>query len=188
MKRTLTTLIATLFAATAYAAPETYMIEPSHSMPRFEYSHFGYSMQLSRFDKISGTITLDRAKHKGSVDVTIDAKSVNTGSALFNEHIQAADFFDTEMFPTITYKSDKVKFDGDKVVSVEGKLTIKDITKPVTLTVNSFLCMPHPMVKKEACGVTATAKVKRSDFDMAKNVPYVGDEVTLTLPVEAIKQ
>ncbi len=188
MKRTLATLIAAFVSVAAYAAPETYMIEPSHSMPRFEYSHFGYSIQLSRFDKVSGSITLDRAKKKGSVDVTIDAKSVNTGSALFNEHIQAADFFDTEMFPTITFKSNKVKFKGDKVASVEGELTVKGITKPVTLKVNSFMCMPHPMVKKEACGVTATAKIKRSDFDMAKNVPYVGDEVTLTIPVEAIKQ
>jgi polyisoprenoid-binding protein YceI len=188
MKRTLTTLIATLFAASAYAAPETYMIEPSHSMPRFEYSHFGYSLQLSRFDKISGSVTLDREKHKGAVDVTIDAKSVNTGYALFNEHIQAEDLFDTGKYPVITYKSNKVKFDGEKVVSVEGDLTIKGITHPVTLSVNSFLCMPHPMVKKEACGVTATAKVKRSDFGMAKHVPYVGDEVVLTLPVEAIKQ
>ena len=188
MKRTLTTLIATLFTAAAYAAPETYMIEPTHSMPRFEYNHLGYSIQLSRFDKISGSIALDRAKKTGSVDVTIDAKSVNTGSALFNEHIQAADFFDTEMFPTITYKSSKVRFKGEQPVSVEGELTIKGITKPVTLTIKSFHCMPHPMVKKEACGATATTKVNRSDFDMAKNVPYVGDEVTLTLPVEAIKQ
>ena len=188
MKRTLTTLIATLFAATAYAAPETYMIEPTHTLPRFEYSHFGYSIQLSRFDKTSGTITLDRAKKTGSVDVTIDAKSVNTGVPIFNEHIQAADFFDTEMFPTITFKSSKIKFKGDQPVSVAGELTIKDISKPVTLTINSFHCMPHPMVKKEACGATATAKVKRSDFDMAKHVPYVGDEVTLTIPVEAIKQ
>ncbi len=188
MKKTLATLIAACLSAAAYAAPETYMIEPSHSMPRFEYSHFGYSVQLSRFDKISGTITLDRAKKTGSVDVTIDAKSVNTGYALFNEHIQAADFFDTEKFPTITYKSSKVKFDGDKVVAVEGELTAKGITKPVTLTVNSFLCMPHPMLKKDACGATATAKIKRSDFDMGKHAPYVGDEVTLTLPVEAIKQ
>ncbi|MBI5007115.1 MAG: polyisoprenoid-binding protein [Nitrosomonadales bacterium] len=188
MKRTIATLIASLLSAAAYAAPETYVIEPTHTLPRFEYSHFGYSVQLSRFDKTSGTITLDRAKKSGVVDVTIDAKSVNTGVALFNEHIQAADFFDTEMFPTITYKSSKVKFDGDKVVAVEGDLTIKDISKPVTLTVVSFLCMPHPMVKKEACGATATAKVKRSDFNMSKNVPYVGDEVTLTIPVEAIKQ
>lgn len=180
--------VVALISSAAYAAPETYVIEPSHTLPRFEYSHFGYSIQLSRFDKTSGTITLDRANKTGSVDVVIDAKSVNTGYALFNQHIQEADFFDTEMFPTITYKSSKLKFDGDKLVAVEGNLTIKDITKPVTLTVNSFLCMPHPMVKKDACGATATAKVKRSDFNMGKHAPYVGDEVTLTIPVEAIKK
>jgi polyisoprenoid-binding protein YceI len=188
MNRYIAMMIAATLSSTAYAAPETYVIEPSHTLPRFEYSHFGYSIQLSRFDKTSGTITLDRAKKSGLIDVTIDAKSVNTGSTLFNGHIQEADFFDTEMYPTITYKSSKLKFDGDKVVAVEGTLTIKDISKPVTLTVNSFLCMPHPMMKKDACGATATAKVKRSDFNMSKNVPYVGDEVTLTIPVEAIKQ
>jgi polyisoprenoid-binding protein YceI len=188
MKKLIAFTIVTLISSAAYAAPETYVIEPSHTLPRFEYSHFGYSIQLSRFDKTSGTITLDRANKTGSVDVVIDAKSVNTGYALFNQHIQEADFFDTEMFPTITYKSTKLKFDGDKLVAVEGNLTIKDIAKPVTLTVNSFLCMPHPMVKKDACGATATAKVKRSDFNMGKHAPYVGDEVTLTIPVEAIKQ
>jgi len=188
MKRTITTLIAAFLSTAAYAAPETYTIEPNHTLPRFEYSHFGYSVQLSRFDKTSGTITLDRAKKTGSVDVTIDAKSVNTGVALFNGHIQEADYFDTAMFPTITYKSNKLKFDGDKVVAVEGTLTIKDISKPVTLTVNSFLCMPHPMLKKDACGATATAKVKRSDFNMAKHTPYVSDEVSLSIPVESIKE
>ncbi|MDH2916755.1 MAG: YceI family protein [Gallionella sp.] len=188
MKRLIALTLAAAVSSVAYAEPETYAIEPTHSMPRFEYSHLGYSIQLSRFDKISGTITVDRIKRTGAVDVVIDAKSVNTGSALFNEHIQAADLFDTEMFPTITYKSKKVKFDGDKVISVEGDLTVKGVTKPVTLTVTSFLCMPHPMVKKEACGATATAKIKRSDFGVSKGVPYVGDEVTLTLPVESIKQ
>lgn len=188
MKKILALALATTLSSFAYAAPETYVIDPSHSLPRFEYSHFGYSIQLSRFDKTTGTITLDRAKKKGSVDVAIDAKSVNTGSALFNEHIQASDFFDTAMFPTITYKSSKVHFEGDKVAAVDGDLTIKGITKPVKLTVSSFLCMPHPMVKKDACGATATAKVKRSDFNMSKHAPYVGDEVTLTIPVEAIKQ
>lgn len=188
MKKLVVFTLASLLSSVTFAATETYMIEPSHSMPRFEYSHFGYSLQLSRFDSISGKITLDRKAKTGTVDVTIDAKSVNTGSTLFNGHIQAADFFDTEMFPTITYKSNKVKFDGDKVVSVEGDLTVKGVTKPVTLTLNSFLCMPHPMMKKEACGATATAIVKRSDFNMGKYAPYVGDEVTLTIPVESIKQ
>ncbi len=188
MKKLAALTLATLLSSVAYAAPETYVIEPTHSMPRFEYSHFGYSLQLSRFDTTSGNITLDRNAKSGSIDVSIDAKSVNTGSTLFNGHIQGEDFLDTAKYPTITFSSNKLKFDGDKVVSVDGNLTIKGITKPVTLTVNSFLCMPHPMMKKEACGATATAMVKRSDFNMGKYAPYVGDDVTLTIPVEAVKQ
>ncbi|MCX7192048.1 MAG: YceI family protein [Proteobacteria bacterium] len=188
MKKIIALAITASFSAAVFAAPETYVIDSNHSMPRFEYSHFGYSVQQSRFDSAKGTITIDRAAKTGSVDVTIDAKSVNTGSSVFNGHIQGEDFFNTEKYPTITYKSDKLKFDGDKLVAVEGNLTIKGVTKPVTLTVNSTLCMPHPMVKKDACGATATAKVKRSDFNMGKNAPYVSDEVTLTIPVESIKQ
>lgn len=188
MKKTRTILIATLFSAAAHAAPETYVIEPTHTLPRFEYSHFGYSTQLSRFDKTSGTIVLDRAARKGSVDVVIDATSVNTGYALFNQHIQAGDYFDTEMFPTITFKSDQMKFKEDQPVAVSGELTVKGVTRPVTLTITSFHCMPHPMAKKDACGANATATIKRSDFNMGKNVPYVSDEVKLTIPVEAIKR
>ena len=168
-------LVALAFAASlssvAFAAPETYVIDTNHTKPRFEYSHFGYSTQLSRFDTTTGTITIDRAAKTGSVDVTIDAKSVDTGYPLFNGHIQGEDFFDTAKYPTITFKSDKMKFDGDKLVAVEGNLTIKGITKPVTLTVTSFMCMPHPMMKKDACGANATVQVKRSDFNMAKYVP-----------------
>jgi len=188
MKKLIAMMIAASFASAAYAAPATYKIDTKHSMPRFEYSHFGYSVQLSRFDNTTGTITLDRAAKTGSVDVTIDAKSVNTGSSLFNGHIQGKDFFDTAEYPTITFKSNHLKFEGDKVVSVDGNLTVKGITKPVTLTLNSFLCMPHPMLKKEACGATATTVIKRSDFNMGKYAPYVGDEVTLTIPVESVKQ
>lgn len=188
MNKLVTLMIAATLSSAAYAAPETYVIDTNHSMPRFEYSHLGYSLQLSRFDMVSGKITLDRAAKTGSVDVTIDAKSVNTGSTLFNGHIQGEDFFDTAKYPTITFKSNKVNFDGEKVASVDGDLTIKGVTKPVTLTVNSFLCMPHPMLKKDACGATATTKVKRTDFNMGKYAPYVSDEVTLTIPVEAVKQ
>lgn len=172
----------------AAAASETYVVEPTHTLPKFSYSHFGYSTQSSVFTKTSGKITLDRAAKKGSVNITIDAKSVQTGVPLFNEHIQAADFFDTAMFDTITFVSDKMSFNGDKPASVDGKLTIKGVTKPVTLKITSFHCMPHPMVKKDACGANAEAVVKRSDFNMGKHVPYVSDEVTLTIPVEAIKE
>jgi len=172
----------------AVAAPETYVMDGSHTFPRFSYSHFGYSTQLSHFDKTSGKIVIDKAAKSGSVDVTIDMKSVNTGSALFNSHIQGEDFLDTAKFPTATYKSTKVNFDGDKVVSVDGNLTIKGITKPVTLSITSFQCMPHPMLKKDACGANATAVIKRSEFNAGKYAPYVGDDVTLTIAVEAIKE
>ncbi|TRZ91428.1 MAG: polyisoprenoid-binding protein [Rhodocyclaceae bacterium] len=183
---TLSTLSA--FSVAALAAPETFNIDPAHTAPRFEYNHFGYSNQMHRFDRTSGKIVLDRAAHSGSVDVSIDAKSVNTGFALLNGHIQGADFFDTEKYPVITFKSTAVKFDGDKPVAVEGNLTIKGVTKPVTLTVTSFNAMPHPMNKKDAIGANAVAKIKRSDFNMGKNVPYVGDDVTLSIAVEAMKE
>ena len=187
MKKT-TILAFAALSTTAMAAPETYVVEGSHTMPRFEYSHFGYSTQMSRFDKTSGTITIDRAEKTGALDITIDATSINTGYALFNQHIQDKDFLDTTNFPTITFQSKKFFFDGDKLSTVAGNLTIKGISQPVTLTLSSFLCMPHPMVKREACGATATTTVKRSDFNMGKHAPYVSDEISLTIPVEAIKQ
>jgi len=188
MKKTLPIAFAVILSTTVIAAPETFIIEGSHTMPRFEYSHFGYSTQQSRFDKTSGEITIDRAAKTGTLDITIDATSINTGYALFNQHIQDKDFLDTANFPTITFKSEDLIFVDDQLSAVNGKLTIKGISQPVTLTLSSFLCMPHPMLKREACGATATTTVKRSDFNMGKHAPYVSDEVLLTIPVEAIKQ
>lgn len=187
MKKLILSLALASFAGSVCAAPETFNLDPNHSSPRFEYNHFGYSNQLHSFDKISGKIVFDREAKTGSVDIVIDAKSVNTGYALFNEHIQGADFFDTVQYPTITFKSTAVKFEGDKPVAVEGNLTVKGVTKPVTLMVTSFQEMPHPMLKKDAIGANATVKIKRSDFNMGKYAPYVSDEVTISLPVEAIK-
>ncbi len=179
--------VAATLSSAAFAAPETYPIDGTHTSPRFEYSHFGYSTQISRFDKTSGTIVIDKAAKTGSVDVSIDATSVNTGYPLFNQHIQGEDFFDTAKYPTITYKSSSLKFEGDKLVAVEGNLTVKGVTKPVTLKVSSFHCMPHPMLKKDACGANATATIKRSEFNAGKYAPYVGDDVTLSIAVEAYK-
>ena len=184
----LATAIATSLSASALAAPETFAIDGTHTFPRFSYSHFGYSKQLSRFNKTTGKIILDKEAKTGSVDVTIDMKSVDTGYDVFNSHIQGEDFLDTEKYPTATFKSTKVRFDGDKPVAVEGNLTIKGVTKSLTLTIDSFQLMPHPMLKKDAVGANASAKIKRSDFNAGKYAPYVGDEVTLDIGVEAIKE
>jgi len=188
MKKIVALLIAAGVSMAASAATETYVSDPTHTFSRFSYSHFGYSIQESRFDKTSATVTLDRAAYTGSVEATIDTTSVSTGSSVFNGHIQGEDFLDTKKFPTATYKSTKFNFDGDKLVSVDGNLTLKGVTKPVTLTVTGFQCMPHPIVKKDACGASATATIKRTEFNAGKYAPYVGDDVTLTFAIEAVKQ
>lgn len=175
------------FSAATLAEPETFTIDPSHTYPYFEYNHFGYSNQRHRFEKTSGSIVLDRSAKTGSADVSIDAESVATGSRLFDRIIQGPDFFDTANHPTITFKSSSVKFDGDKPVAIEGTLTIKGVTKPVSLTVTHFHSMPHPMLKKDALGANAVARIRRSEFNMGKYVPDVSDEVTLAIAVEAIK-
>ena len=175
-------------AIPALAAPDTYVLDANHTFPRFSYSHFGYSTQLSRFDKTTGKIVFDKVAKTGSVDIVIDTKSVDTGSPIFNEHIQAEDFLDTARYPTATFKSTRVIFSGDKPVAIEGNLTLKGVTKAVKLDVTSFQAMPHPMMKKDAIGANATVTVKRSDFNAGKYAPNVGDDVRIDIAVEAIKE
>lgn len=188
MKKISTILALVAISASAYAAPETYGIDGAHTFPRFSYSHLGFSTQISKFDKTIGTIVLDKVAKTGYVDVTIDMKSVNTGFSLFNEHIQGVDFLDTAKYPTANFKSIQVVFVGDKPSEIHGDLTIKGVTKHVTLKVNNFLAMPHPMLKKDAIGADASVVIKRSDFNAGKFAPNVGDDVTINISLEAIKQ
>ncbi len=184
----LATALFAALAGSAIAAPVTYAVDGSHTFPRFSYSHFGYSTQLSSFKNTSGKVVFDAEAKTGSVDISIDTKSVNTGFEDFNGHIQGEDFLDTAKFPTATFKSTKVVFEGDKPKSIEGHLTIKGVTKPVTLTVTSFQAMPHPMMKKPALGANAFTTIKRSEFNAGKFAPYVGDEVRIDIAIEAIAQ
>jgi polyisoprenoid-binding protein YceI len=171
-------------ASAAFAAPTTFAPDANHTYVRFSYSHMGFSTQESRFDKVTGTVTFDPVAKTGTVDISIDTKSVDTGSELFNGHIQATDFLDTADFGTATFKSTSVKFSGDSPVSIEGNLTLKGVTKPVTLTVTSFKHGQN-MMKKDAIGADATTQIKRSDFNMSKYTPMVSDDVTLTIALEA---
>lgn len=180
-------LIVSAAATSVFAAPETYAIDPTHTFPNFSYSHFGLTTQISKFEKTTGTVTLDKAAKTGAVDITIDMTSVNTGYETFNGHIQGEDFLDTAKYPTATFKSTKVTFDGDKPATIDGELTIKGVTKPVTLKVSHFTAMPHPMLKKDAIGANASTVIKRSEFNAGKYAPNVGDEVTITVSLEAIK-
>ena len=188
MKRAILLAITASLGMNAFAAPETYVVEPNHTFASFAYTHLGFSTQQSKFDKTSGKITIDRAARTGSLDVSIDSTSVNTGVDVFNGHLKGEDYFNVEKFPAITFKSGNFKFDGDKPATISGELTIKGITKPVTLAVTSFNCAPHPFTKKEMCGANANTRIKRSDFNAGKNAPAVSDDVTLNIAVEAIKE
>ena len=180
-------LLATTSAA-AVAAPETYQVDGTHTFPRFSYNHHGLSIQTSQFNITTGTVTLDKEAKTGAVDITIDTRAIDTGSAVFNEHIQAEDFLDTAKYPTATFKSTRVVFEGDQPRAIEGDLTIKGVTKPVTLQVTHFAAMTHPMLKKDAIGANASTLIKRSEFNAGKYAPHVGDEVTITVAIEAVKE
>lgn len=187
--------VALLFAAAlpltalsqAAQAAESYTADPMHTYALFSVSHFGFSTMHGRFDKSSGKITLDRAAKNGTVDIAIEAASVSTGYAKRDEHLKSPDFFNAAEFPEISYKSSSVKFKGDTPASVEGKLTLLGVTKPVTLTIDAFKCGANPMNQKQECGAAASAQIKRSDFGMKAFLPGVGDDIKLEFEIEAYR-
>jgi polyisoprenoid-binding protein YceI len=179
-------LAAMLFSpVVALAAPVTYTIDAGHTHPGFAISHFGFSTFRGRFDKTSGTITLDADKKSGAADVTIDVTSISTGVGKLDEHLKSPEFFDAAKFPAITFKATELKFSGDKLTSASGDLTMHGVTKPVKLDVKNFKCAPHPMKKVPACGADLTATIKRSEFGISTYSPNVGEEVSLEIQVEA---
>ena len=170
----------------ALAAPEGYTLDPNHTFPSFEVVHFGVSVSRGKFTKTSGKAVIDRAAKTGSIDITVEAASVDIGHERLNNHLRTKDFFNVEQFPTVTYKADAIRFNGDTPASVDGNLTMLGVTRPVTLSLNWFKCFVHPMMKKEVCGADGTATIKRSEFGMKYGLPTaVGDDIKLLIQVEA---
>ncbi|HEY3179239.1 MAG TPA: YceI family protein [Casimicrobiaceae bacterium] len=182
--------IVTAIAIPAFAAEESFVVEPVHSQPTFETRHIGMSPQRGNFGKLSGKVTLDRVEKKGTIEVTIDATSIRTFDARLDAIVKGDRFFNVEKYPTLTFKSDKVTFDGDRVVGVDGDLTMVGVTKPVSFKVANFVCGENPFNKKAMCGAEATATIKRSDWGMTNglNVNNPGDEIKLMIPIEAYKE
>ena len=187
MKHLIAACLAAAAATAAVAAPDTYMIESNHTYPSFEADHMGVSVWRGKFTKTSGTVTLDRAAKTGSLDIVIDANSLDFGHAKMNEHAKGPDMFNVEKYPTVTYKAKAFTFDGDKPIAVDGELTLLGVTKPVTLKINKFVCIMHPMLKREVCGGDASAEFKRTDFGLSYGTPRFAPEVKLQIQVEAIK-
>jgi polyisoprenoid-binding protein YceI len=181
---------ALLLSFDASAAVEHYTIDPNHTYPSFEAPHMaGISFWRGKFDRSSGTVTLDRAARTGSVTITIDTSSIDFGHEKMNNHAKSADMFDVEKFPTATYQGTSIDFDGDSPVAIHGSLTLHGVTKPVDLKIASFKCVMHPVFKREVCGADASAEIDRTDFGISYGVPQSipSGKVRLAIQVEAIK-
>lgn len=187
MKRTLIAAALALVSTVAFAAPTSYKIDPNHTDVVASWSHFGFSNPIANFLKADGVIVYDPANVAASkVEVTLPLDGLDAQVPDFNDHLRSADFFDAAQYPTITFKSTSVKAAGKNKLTVVGNLTIKGITKPVTLNVTINKLGVHPLGQREAAGFNATTTVKRTDFGLGKYAPNVSDEVKLTITTEAM--
>jgi polyisoprenoid-binding protein YceI len=179
----------------AAAAPETYVIDPPHTNAFFEVDRFQTMTMNGRFTGVSGKFTLDRAAKTGTVELSVPTATVSIGDTergsrprTGDEHMRSADFFNVAEFPTMTFRSTKVSFEGDLPKSVEGQLTLLGVTRPVTLTFERFHCLPNPFNKRDNCGGNAVGKIDRTQFGMKYASPQIGNEVTMRVQFLGIKQ
>ena len=187
--RTLTLIAALLGTSAAFAAPATYKVDPDHTFPSFEADHMGgLSVWRGKLNTTSGTIGYDKDAKTGTVDITVDVASIDFGHDKLNEHAKSPDIFDVAKFPTATYKGKLAGFREGAPTEVDGTLTLHGVTKPLKLKINSFLCKPNPMNKKETCGADASGSFSREDFGVSYGKAYgFKMDVKLAIQVEAVK-
>lgn len=186
--------VAAALPLTGAAAPENYTFDPLHTYVNFSVDHLGMSTLYGRFNKTAGKMTFDPAAKTGSLEITVETASIDTGDGdkasrprSRDDHLRQADFFNSAEFPRMTYKSTAAKFSGDNPTELEGQATLLGVTKPVTLKVERWRCGANPMSKKVMCGGNASGAIKRTDFGMKFGVPALGDEVKLMVEFEAYK-
>jgi polyisoprenoid-binding protein YceI len=189
MKFALPATMLALMAGAVVAEPVTYQIDPGHTYPSFEADHFGgLSVWRGKFDKTSGTLVIDKDKGAGTVDVTVDTSSIDFGNPKLNEHAKSAEMFDVAKYPTATYKGTLAGFKNGAPTKIEGQFTLHGVTRPLTLTINSFMCKPNPMDKKEHCGADASSSFNRGDYGISYGDKYgFKMDVKLAIQVEGVR-
>lgn len=186
--------LAMLVPATSIAGPESYTLDPPHSIPAFSVDYIGFTTIRGYFPKSSGKFTIDRVARTGSLEYVVETASITTGDLdrgsrprTRDEHLRTPDFFNVAEFPRMSFKAGNVKFSGDHPTEFQGELTMLGVTRPVSIKVERWKCAMHPFYKKEACGGDAVARVKRSDFGMKYGLPMLGDDITLHLSFLGMK-
>ncbi len=169
----------------AAAVAGEYKSDPGHAYITFHYDHQGYSRPYIRWRKWDGVLNWNpETVEKSSVNVTIDATSIDSGVDRFDEHLKSADFFDVEKHGTISFVSTKVEKTGDTTGVITGDLTVKEITKSVSLDVTLNRAAAD---KGHKLGFSGATKIKRSDFGVGKYAPFVGDDVDIIIEAEFVK-
>lgn len=189
MFRRIATLGLMVAAGAAVAAPVTYEIDSAHTYPAFEADHLGgVSLWRGKFNKTTGKVVMDVAAKTGEVDIVVDMASVNFGHDGMDEHARGEDIFDVAKHPTATYKGRISKWNGNQPAEVDGQFTLKGVTKPLTLTINKFLCKDHPMQRREVCGADASATFMRDEYgvDFGKDFGFKMD-TKLLISIEALR-
>lgn len=167
----------------------SYGLDKTHAYITFAYSHMGFSTPHVSFNEFDVSLDLNADDPaRSQFKVVIDASSIDSRVSKFDEHLRGTDYFDTTKHPSITFVANEVTVSGATTASVTGELTIKGVTKPLTLDLTLNKAANHPMMRKPVLGVSATGKLKRSEWGLGKYAPAVGDEVTVYISVELPKQ
>ncbi|MDG1130972.1 YceI family protein [Seohaeicola saemankumensis] len=190
MKTTLAAigLAAALTAAPAFAAPEKYMLDSSHSQILFSYNHLGYSTTWGMFSGFAGEIMFDQEDPaNSSVSVSMPVMSMMTGWEERFAHFMSADFFGATEDEMVTFTSTGIEVTGDNTALITGDLTLNGVTKSVVLDAKLNQASDHPMANQPWAGFDATTTLLRSDFNVGAFAPFVSDEVTIQISIEAMK-
>ena len=179
----------TLALGAAHAAPASYALDADHTYASFAIGHNGASVNRGRFGEVSGTVRFDKAARSGQIDLTVQVASVYSGSKGFDEHLRSPDLFDAARFPTMRFVSERLVFEGERLVEVPGQLTLLGQTHPITLKALQFSCYSNRRAKTEACGGDFEAVIDRTQWGMNYLVEIgMPKTVRIGATIEAFKQ
>jgi polyisoprenoid-binding protein YceI len=178
-------LLATALVLASPAWCATYNIDPEHTYPSFDIDHLGFSTQHGQFNQTSGVVEMDELAQTGRMEIHINAASLDTGLDKRDEVLKGNDWFQVQRYPELIYRSEKIIFENNQAVAVEGFLTLLGQTHPLRLDITRFKCGLNLAAKKRGCGADARGRLLRSDFGMRTGLPFVGNEVKLKIQVEA---
>lgn len=185
MKKFNVLFVMLLLATGVFAQATVYKVDKAHSKLGFEISHMMVSEVDGTFNSFDATITTTKEDFSdASVELTADVNTVDTNNEGRDKHLKSADFFDAAQFGTLTFKSKSFTKTGDKTYKVAGDLTMRGVTKPVTLEATLTGSVVDPRSQKKVVGFKVSGTVKRSDFGVGSTNPGLGDEVTLNAKTE----